>query len=154
MRKGGWVSAGLPFFFSLSFLLLGGEGVGGWVNIHTSCGRSMICTLFLDTVHSTPPPMHGPSFSRSVAFSLDRHHAHAHMISYTFYFLSLSLSHPRTFFLSFLLVLSLRVTPLRYLFFFLLFFFSPPFSHLHSRAFMFVVFSYSATFKYRIFRNN
>lgn len=74
------------FFFSSLFLSLGG------VDIHTSCGKVEGLYIVLDTVHSTPPPIHGPSFSHSVAFSLD-HHTHAHTINYTLYSPSLSFTH-------------------------------------------------------------
>lgn len=108
--------------------------------------------IVLDTVHSTPPPIHGPSFSHSVAFSLDRHHTHTHTRSVTPF--ALSFIHAHSFYRS--LPCSLPDLSTRLLFgyfFFHLLLFSL-FSHLHSRAFTFVVFSYSATFKYRIFRNN
>jgi len=92
--------------------------------------------IVLDTVHSTPPPIHGPSFSHSVTFSLDRRHTHAHTINYTFYSHSFSLSftHTLSFFLAHFLVCLLCI---------ILSFFFAPFNHLHSRAFMFVVLIFS-----------
>lgn len=150
-------SAELLSSLSLPFPL----GEDGWVDIHTSCGRSKVCTLFffLDTVHSTPPPIHGPSFSHSVAFSLDRHHAHAHAhtINYIL-FLSLSLSLPsaRTLHLSFFLARfsSLVYSALLFRYSFFLCFFFPPLLIIYTHARSCLSFSYSATFKYRIFRNN
>jgi len=73
--------------------------------------------IILDTVHSTPPPIHGPSFSHSVAFSLDRHHAYAHTINYNLN----SLFHSFTFYLSCLLS---HLSTLRYCSDILSFFFS------------------------------
>lgn len=145
-------SAGL-FFFSLSFSW-GRVGGRGWVGEYTHILREVDdLYIVLDTVHSTPPPIHGPSFSHSVAFSLDRH---THTRSITPFIFSLSLALSSTHILPIVLPRSLprfiyRVILHRYFFSFFSF---SPFSHLHSRAFMFVVFSYSATFKYRIFRNN
>lgn len=142
----------LSFFSSFPF---GGEG--WWIYTHLAGGRRSV-HCFLDTVHSTPPPIHGPSFSHSVAFSLDRYHAHAHAhtINYIL-FLSFSLSSIRTHALSIilsrslLLVSLLRVTlPI----FFLSLFLFPPLLIIYTHARSCLSFSYSATFKYRIFRNN
>lgn len=118
------------FFFFLSFFFSGG---GEYTHILREIEDLYIV---LDTVHSTPPPIHGPSFSHSVAFSLDRQSCtrdqlyllFPHSLSST-YILPIVL--PRT-------LLHLSTSSLfRYFFFFLLFL---PFNHLHSRAFMFVVF--------------
>lgn len=142
----------LSFFSSFPF---GGEG--WWIYTHLAGGRRSV-HCFLDTVHSTPPPIHGPSFSHSVAFSLDRHHAHAHAhtINYIL-FLSFSLSLPsaRTLYLSFFLARfsSLVYSALLFRYSFFLCFFSPLLIiYTHARSCL--SFSYSATFKYRIFRNN
>lgn len=138
----GWVARNSFLFFS-SFPFGGGEG--WWIYTHLAGGRRSV-HCFLDTVHSTPPPIHGPSFSHSVAFSLDRHHAHAHTINYIL-FLSFSLSLPsaRTLYLSFFLARfsSLVYSALLFRYSFFLCFFFPPFNHLHSRAFMFVVLIFS-----------
>lgn len=123
----GWVARDFFFFLSL----------GGWIYTHLAGSRRSV-HCFRNTVHSTPPPIHGPSFSHSVAFSLDRPEAHAHIII-TLYSLSLSLFRPRILFL-FVLSRSLpRLSTLPILF--LAFF--PPFNHLYSRAFMFVVLIFS-----------
>lgn len=110
-------------FFSSFLLFGGGRGEG---DEYTHILREVDdLYIVLDTVHSTPPPIHGPSFSHSAAFSLDRRHAHAHTDQLHLLFsLSLSLFHPRTFFLSFFLArlarFICRVTLFRYYYFFLL----------------------------------
>lgn len=120
-------SAELLSFFSLLSL---GEG---WIYTHLAGGLEGLY-IVLDTVRSTPPPIHGPSYSHSVAFSLDRHHAHAHTINYTLCSLSLSLSPIHAHFPIFLL-LTFSFVSTRYssdIFFFLLFF--SPFLVIYTRA--------------------
>lgn len=118
----GWIARNsFSFFsFSLSFSL-------GGVDIHTSCGRSKVCTLF--QIPSIPLR---PQYTAPRSLILSHFHwiitMHTHTRSITPFLLSLFLSHPRTFFLAYLLVYALSV-PI--FFFFLLFL---PFSHLHSRA--------------------
>lgn len=79
------------FFFFLPSLPWGGGG--GYTHILREVEGLYIV---LDTVHSTPPPIHSPSFFH---FHLNRHHTHAHIINYTLY----SLFHPYTLFLSLVL---------------------------------------------------
>lgn len=82
----GWIARNSFSFFSFSLFLSWGSG-------YTHILREVEgLYIVLDTAHSTPPPIHGPSFSHSVAFSLDHHHAHAHMINYTLFTFSLSFS--------------------------------------------------------------
>lgn len=128
-RRGrkGWV-----YFLSLK----------GWLYAQLAEGRrSVHHFFFLRFFHSTPPPIHGPSFSHSVAFSLDRHHVHAHTINYTLYFLSISLSFIHTLSRSLPRLFTPRCSSDILSFFFCLP--PPPFNHLHSRAFMFVVLIFS-----------
>lgn len=118
---------------------------GGYTHILRKV-EGLYIIFFLDTVHSTPPPIHGPSFFHSVAFSLDRHHVHAHTINYTLYFLSISLSFT-LFFARFILCLLRVALPIFFRSF-------SPLLIIYIRARSCLSFSYSATFKYRIFRNN
>lgn len=119
-------SAELFFFSSLSLS-------PGGVDIHTSYGRvrrSVHCFFFLDTVRSTPPPIHGPSrlsFCRIFTGSSPCTRTHAQL--HPFLSLFLPFIHAHSFRRSFLL--TYFVLLFRY-FFFLLFFFL--FSHLHSRV--------------------
>lgn len=125
-ERGGQRGTPLLFF---SLLSLG----GGWIYTRLAGGLEGLY-IVLDTVRSTPPPIHGPSYSHSVAFSLDRHHAHAHTINYTLCSLSLSLSPIHAHFPIFLL-LTFSFVSTRYssdIFFFLLFF--SPFLVIYTRA--------------------
>lgn len=147
-------SAELLSFFSLPFPLGGGRGV----DIHTSCGRSKVCTLFFRyrPFHSAPNTR--PlvlSFRRILTGSppctCTRTHDQLHPFS-----LFLSLSSIRTHALSIILSRSLLLVSLLCFtlpIFFLSLFFSPLLIiYTHARSCL--SFSYSATFKYRIFRNN
>lgn len=145
----GWVERNSFFSLSLS-LSLSLFLLGGWIYTHLTEGRRSVHCFRYRPFHSAPNTRPLVLSFRRI-FTGSPPHAHAHTISYTL----CSLFHPRTFFLSFSPLLASRFIyafTLRIFFFHLLLF--SLFSHLHSRAFTFVVFSYSATFKYRIFRNN
>lgn len=141
----------LSFFLFLS--LWGGRGV----DIHTSCGRSKVCTLFFRyrPFHSAPNtrPLvlsFRRIFTGSPPCTCTRTYDQLHPFSL---FLSLSSirTHALTFFLARFSSLVYSALLFRYSFF--LCFFSPLLIiYTHARSCL--SFSYSATFKYRIFRNN
>lgn len=133
----------LSFFSSFPF------GGGGGVDIHTSCGRSKVCTLFFRyrPFHSAPNtrPLvlsFRRIFTGSPPCTCTRTHDQLHPFSL---FLSLSLPSARTLYLSFFLARfsSLVYSALLFRYSFFLCFSPPPFNHLHSRAFMFVVLIFS-----------
>lgn len=128
------------------------------VDIHTSCGRSKVCTLFFRY-----RPFHSAPNTRPLVLSFrriftgsppcTRTHDQLHPFSL---FLSLSLPSARTLYLSFFLARfsSLVYSALLFRYSFFLCFFFPPLLIIYTHARSCLSFSYSATFKYRIFRNN
>lgn len=133
----------LFFFFPLSF-----SWGGGYTHILREVEGLYIVFFQIPSI-PLRPQYTAPRVFHSVAFSLDHHHARAHTFNYTLFSLSLFLPfiHAHSFRRSFLLTLSYSSDIFSFFFFF-------SFLVIYTRAFMFVVFSYSATFKYRIFRNN
>lgn len=141
----GWVARNSFFFLPSLFLL------GGLIYTHLTGGRRSVHCFFFRY-----RPFHSAPNTRPLAsFILSHFHwiitMHAHTRSITPFSLSLPFSLSFTHILSVVLSYSLTLSYSSDIFSFFFFF---SFLVIYTRAFMFVVFSYSATFKYRIFRNN
>lgn len=115
------------------------------LDIHTSCGRSKVCTSF--QIPSIPLR---PQYTAPRSLILSHFHwiatTHTHTQSIIPFILSFIHTHS-----SFLLTFSFVYSALLFRYSFFLFF---PLLIIYTRARSCLSFSYSATFKYRIFRNN